>query len=96
MWSHQSMAQKLSWERRKFDSRAKTNIRDEQAFRETDVAARWLAQAEERQKPQGKSPAAERFRLKQSAQQVSESGLSEPERERLKHCRAQRGRPPWD
>jgi hypothetical protein len=48
------MARRRDWEKRRFDSRSKITIIEEQEFRDHDLAARWLQRAEEWQKRVGK------------------------------------------
>jgi hypothetical protein len=54
MWTLTDMTKKLNWEKRRFDFRPKTNIKDENEFRKGDMAARWLERAEQRQADQRK------------------------------------------
>jgi hypothetical protein len=48
MWTLTDMTKALNWEKRRFDFRPKTNIKDENEFRKGDMAARWLERAEQR------------------------------------------------
>jgi hypothetical protein len=48
MWSNAAMTKQLDWEKRRFDTRPKTSIKDENQYRKGDMAARWIARAEQR------------------------------------------------
>ena len=52
--SYLAMAKRIDWEKRKFDGRKTTSVTDESEFRQQDVAAKWIARAEEwEQRKQG-------------------------------------------
>jgi hypothetical protein len=42
------MVERLDWEKRASDSKTKRSLKDEEEFHKTDLAARWLKRAEQK------------------------------------------------
>jgi hypothetical protein len=71
MWAEAAMAKQLNWEKRRFDRSPKMSAKDETEFRKNDLAARWLADTEER-------AAARKAREAKKAKRRSAASTSKP------------------
>ena len=64
------MTKMINWQKRKFDSRPKTNINDENEFCKSDMAAKWIEQEVRRLAYQRKQKRKHKQRPAQPAQPV--------------------------
>jgi hypothetical protein len=48
VWSDAYMAKRLDWEKRSSESKPKRSLKDQEEFHKTDLAARWLKRAEQK------------------------------------------------
>jgi hypothetical protein len=66
LWSEQAMAQRINYEKHRFDGKRKLAVTDEREFRKNDVASRWIEQAEKWNKVAAKIKQRQRAKKKKS------------------------------
>ena len=83
------MAPRLNWEKRAFDLKPKRALKDEEEFRKTDWAARFIARAE--QSPRVRPP-----HHRKAAAMAKREADADRQRDRASANRAVREKPPWE
>jgi len=82
------MARRLNWEKRAFDLKPKRALKDEEEFRKTDWAARFIARAEQ-------SPRVRPHHHRKAAAMAKRE--ADADRQRAPSAnRAAREKPPWE
>jgi len=83
------MARRLNWEKRAFDLKPKRALKDEEEFRKTDWAARFIARAEQ-------SPRVRPHHHRKAAAVAKREADADRQRDRASADRAVREKPPWE
>jgi len=83
------MARRLNWEKRAFDLKRKRALKDEEEFRKTDWAARFIARAEQ-------SPRVRPHHHRKAAAVAKREADADRQRDRASANRAVREKPPWE
>jgi hypothetical protein len=83
------MARRLNWEKRAFDLKPKRALKDEEEFRKTDWAARFIARAEQ-------SPRVRPHHHRKAAAVAKREADADRQRDRASANRAVREKPPWE
>jgi hypothetical protein len=83
------MAPRLNWEKRAFDLKPKRALKDEEEFRKTDWAARFIARAEQ-------SPWVSPHHHRKAAAMAKREADADRQRDRASANRAVREKPPWE
>jgi len=83
------MAPRLNWEKRAFDSKPKRALKDEEEFRKTDWAVRFIARAEQ-------SPRVRPHHHRKAAAVAKREADADRQRDRASADRAVREKPPWE